>query len=496
MRYYIFMQRTPYNHKSGSIMLLALVFGAIFFTVFSGLSGYVLSENNFEIANRAKSNALSIAEAGVEYYRWHLAHFPNDLQNGTGLPGPYTIDYNDPEGGVIGTYTLDISGTQSCGKTTSIDIKSTGVPEAYPNISRTIVAHYAQPTVAQYSYVINGSVWAGPDRIINGPYHSNGGIRMDGTANAPVTSSVSSWDCTRNFGCVPDQWVNGVFGSGDNQNLWKYPTPQIDFNAISANFSSLRSIAQTQGLYFPRYSTGSSRASHRGYLLDFNGNGTITVYKVTRTYTLDALPVDATSDFGWNDHTVIASDTLMGTYTIPADCALIFVEDNIWVEGVLSRKVTLVSANIDTAGIETDAVLKNSITYNSPSAGLTLMAQNDVLIGADSPEDMTLYGIFVAQNGAFGRNGYACTSFWDWETRTFVQGYLEYSQKNSLSMYGTVVSQKRTGTQWSGTPTCGNTFFSGYATRTNSFDRSQFINPPPFTPTTSSTYKFIDWRQE
>ncbi len=98
----------------GSIMLLALVFGAIFFVVFSGLSGYVIAENNFEAFHRARSEAFSIAEAGLEYYRWHLAHFPSDLQNGTGQPGPYTIPYDDPQTGKeIGTYTLNINGNQS-----------------------------------------------------------------------------------------------------------------------------------------------------------------------------------------------------------------------------------------------------------------------------------------------------------------------------------------------------------------------------------------------
>ena len=94
-------------------MLLALVFGAIFFTVLTGLSGYVLSENNFELAKQAQGQALSIAESGLEYYYWHLAHFPKDLQNGTGHAGPYAIPYDDPQGGQVGTYTLDITANQS-----------------------------------------------------------------------------------------------------------------------------------------------------------------------------------------------------------------------------------------------------------------------------------------------------------------------------------------------------------------------------------------------
>jgi hypothetical protein len=108
---------------------------------------------------------------------------------------------------------------------------------------------------------VNDSVWAGDDRVINGPYHSNGGVRMDGTANAPVTSSLSSWLCTDDFGCSHNQTKDGVFGSGPNQDLWSYPTPQVDFSGIVADFSALKTKAQASGLYFTRYSSGSSNNS-------------------------------------------------------------------------------------------------------------------------------------------------------------------------------------------------------------------------------------------
>jgi len=469
-------------------MLLALVFGAIFLTVFSGLSGYVLSENNFEINKQAQGQALAIAEAGLEYYRWHLAHFPNDLQDGTGHAGPYVIPYDDPQGGQVGTYTLDIVGNQSCGQTTSINIKSTGIPVDYPNVSQVLIARYAKPTVAQYSYVINASVWAGPDRIINGPYHSNGGVRMDGTTNAPVTSSLSSWTCTGSFGCTPNKSVKGVFGGGSNKNLWKYPTPQVDFNAISANFSSLKSIAQVQGLYFPRISSGNSGSSaHKGYHITFNGNGTITVRKVESTKWLESVPIDGSSNgYFVRDYTLIGKQTLIGTYAVPSNCGLIYIGDNVWVDGTVAHKVTLVSAIVPSTGVKTNAILDGNITYTTPSAGLTLIAQNNVLIAPNSPYDMALDGIFIAQSGAFGRNYYSCNR------------YPNYSQKGTLTMFGSVVSNKRTGTKWSNGAAlyCGKPYASGYAQRSNSFDRAQFSNPPPFTPDTSSNYQFVSWRQE
>ncbi len=464
-------------------MLLALVFGALFLTVFSGLSGYVLSENNFEVAKRAQSEATAIAEAGLEYYRWHLAHFPNDLQNGTGHAGPYVMTYADPEGSTVGTYSLDILGNQSCGQTTSVDIRSTGAPADVANVSKTLIARYAQPTVAQYAYIVNDSVWAGPDRVIKGPYHSNGGVRMDGAANALVTSSLSSWTCTSDFGCSPNQTKPGVFGSGSDQELWNYPTPQVDFDAIAANFTTLRSIAQSNGVYLPRYSSGNanSAAYHKGYHLIFNANGTVTVERVTSTSKLTATPLNSADSSA--DYSLIQNETMYNTYTIPSSCGLIFVEDNAWIEGVVPSKATVVVANVSDQGVTSEAYLHGNLSYSSTAAGLTLISQNDILITPDSPQDMTLEGIFVAQGGAFGRNYYSCAT------------YPSYSQKGTLTMLGTTVSNKRTGTQWSGSA-CGKSYSSGYATRVDSFDRAQFAEPPPFTPILSTDYQFIDWRQE
>ena len=462
----------------GYLMLLALVFGAIFFIVFGALSSFVLTENRSESAAASKAKALGIAEGGLEYYRWFLAHNPGNLQNGTGHAGPYTASYADPEGGNMGTYTLSISGNQSCGQTTSIDITSTGKPSDNLGVSATLIARYAQPTVAQYAYILNDSVWAGSDRVIYGPYHSNGGIRMDGTANAPVTSSLSNWTCTSSFGCNSNTTEPGVFGAGPNQSLWSYPTPQTDFSAIAANFSSLKSSAQTSGIYLPRYSSGNSNnASYwRGYHLIFNSNGTVTVNRVTSTTQLNVTPVNSADPT--TDNTLINTESFYATYALPANCGLIYVEDNTWVEGVVPGKVTLVVANVVTAGVSPNAMLTDNITYANASSGLTLIAENDVLITPDSPMNMSLNGIFIAQNGAFGRNYYGCNN--------------AYEPRTALTIHGTTVSNKRTGTKWLN----GCNPDAGYQTRTDAFDRTLSTDPPPFTPNTSTDYVFVDWKQK
>jgi hypothetical protein len=485
-------------------MLLAIVYGAVFVTVLGALASFVLTENRVQSNATSAARATAIAEAGVEYYRWFLAHYPSDLRNGTGQAGPYTIPYADPEGGSAGTIELAVTGNSSCGVVTSIDIRSTGTPTEDSRVSRTVTARYARPTVARYSYVLNDSVWAGEDRIINGPYHSNGGVRMDGTANAEVTSSLASWLCTSSFGCSSGWggWptVAGVFGDGPNQGLWEYPVPQVDFEGIAADFGSLKSIAQAQGRYLPRFSSGSKTSSSywRGYHLVFNGNNTVTVRRVSAAATLYVTPINPAdydesgeSESGYaRDRSLISSESFYTTLTLPSDCALIFVEDNVWIEGTIDRKVTVVAANVVTTGVAPDAILPANITYAQTDGtdGLTVLAENNILIAPNSPENMTLNGIFVAQGGAFGRNYY-------WRSSGDKRCNTSYEDRGTLTILGTTVSNIRTGTRWTGVD-CGTNDTAGYQTRIDAYDRNLSTDPPAFTPETSSDYQFVDWREE
>lgn len=484
----------------GYLMLLALVFGAIFVTVLGALAGSTLSQNRAQIESIGRSEGVDIAEAGLEYYRWHLSHFPSDLQNGTGHAGPYTISYADPEtGAVTGTNTLTIVGNTACGTVKSIDITSKGTPSDGSSASATLFARYAAPSVALYSYILNSTVWAGADRVISGPYHSNGGVRMDGTANSPVTSSLSSWLCTTSFGCdgtgsnpPANSTQNGVFGSGPNKTLWTYPSPQVDFAAIAANFATLKATAQSSGLYFPRISSGTTgNNANRGYHLIFNSNGTVTVKQVTTETNVPSIPVDnQTVTKPQADYTLISAETTLGTYTLPATCGLVYVEDNTWVEGVIPSEVTVVAANVVTSGVTPNVMLPNNITYSNVSgvSGLTVISANDVLITPNSPMNMTLNGVFIAQGGAFGRNYYGLDS-----TGSYYTCPNSYEPRGTLTIHGTTVSNSRTGTKWSNGCPSGS---AGYQTRIDAFDRQLSTNPPVFTPTTSTTFQFIDWRQQ
>ncbi|MEQ1678970.1 MAG: hypothetical protein ABL876_19900, partial [Chitinophagaceae bacterium] len=317
--------------KKGVFVLMMLVFSGIFLLLVSALGSLIISEQKLSFAKQNREQAFRIAETGIEYYKWFLAHFPTDLQNGTGAPGPYVVSVSDPEGGIIGSYSLNVTGTSQCGIISAVDIESTGETVTDPTLKRTLVGRYARPSVAEYAYIINSGVWAFSDRVISGKYHSNGGVHMDATINAPVTSAVATWLCTSTFGCSPSTNQNGVFGTGNNQTLWSYPVPQIDFNGISVDLANMKTYAQAQGLYF-------APLGNYGYHVTFKSDGTIDVFNVTGTTQVWGY----SSQDGWvQERPVISAETLVGNYVIPSACSLIFVEDTLWVDGVVSGKRTI-----------------------------------------------------------------------------------------------------------------------------------------------------------
>lgn len=458
--------------KNGYFVVLILVFGSIFFVMLTSFMGLVIKQKVIQTVKQNEERALGIAEAGLNYYKWYLAHNPNDVTNGTTTPQPYVIPYEDPEGGAIGDFSLEVTSNEACGDTMSVDITSTGYTYDDPTRTRVLYARYARPMVTEYAYIINSNVWAGSDRTIVGPYHSNGGVRMDGTNNSTVTSGVETWSCTSSFGCSPTQTVDGVFGAGPNSALWTFPSAPINFVGITLDLANMQTKAAAVNRHF-----GSS--GDYGYLVEFLSNNTFNLSRVTGTQSYDGY----TSESGWQtERHVITSTVFVGNYSVPNECGLIFIEDKVWLEGELSSKVTIAAADVDTIGVDPSIILNGSITYSGTEGGLLAIAEEDVLIGVDVPDDMSLYGIFVAQNGRFGRNHY---------TSSLPSSLDAYRFRNSLTMHGTIVSNGRVGTKWSS----GGVWSSGFGTRYNSYDRDLVEDPPPLTPEVSDTYQFIQWRE-
>lgn len=473
--------------ERGYFVFLVLVFSAVFLTVISTLAGFIFIEKKVSLADENREKALHVAEAGLEYYKWHLAHFPTDLKDGTSGAGPYVHTVPDPEGGTLGSFSLVITGASYCGTVASVTIASTGWSAANPALKRTLVAVYQRPSVAQYSTIVDANVWAGSDRIIQGPYHGNGGVRMDGTHNATVSSGVATWLCTSQFGCSGNQTQNGVFGAGSTPSLWSFPVPPVDFDGLSVDLAQLKGYATSSGIYL-----GPSGAY--GWRITFKSDGSIDARKVT-----DATQVwGYSTDDGWQqERSVIATVGSVTNYAVPTSCPIIFVEDNVWVDGVVSGKPVITAANVTTAGVDKSVIVNGNLTYAHTSGdGITVIGEDNVLIGLATPDTMEIHGVFIAQNGRFGRNHY-CQNECDGShsgSEGLPSALDQYVTRATLSTFGTVVSRGRVGTKWtSGSPPV---FISGYAQRNDSYDRSLAVSPPPFTPSTSDDFEFSSWQEQ
>ena len=86
------------KNKQGNILLFVMIFGTITLSVIIlGIAGYAISENSASHKKHNRELALQIADAGINYYRWHLAHAKTDYYDGNAstTPGPYIHSYAD-----------------------------------------------------------------------------------------------------------------------------------------------------------------------------------------------------------------------------------------------------------------------------------------------------------------------------------------------------------------------------------------------------------------
>jgi hypothetical protein len=469
------MHTRPISHERGSVIVISVVFMGVFAILLASLLEYLLVQHRWVAHTTEKERALQIAEAGIEYYRWRLAHFPNDITDGTGGPGPYVHTFDDPEEGPIGEFSLQVGGEVLCGQAQVVIATSTGYTYNDPTNTRTIVVRIARPTVADYSYLVDANVWAGSSRTIIGPYHSNGVVRMDANNQSVVTSKVDTTSCSGAGlgGCSGT--INGVYGAGTNPQWWRWAQPDISFSNFDFDFGEMEDLATSDGIYLPKISNDTSIY---GYYLELKANKTVDIYRVTSvSWVTSETPGSQTISFPELLGSVTTKRQFIENRAIPQSCPLIYASDRTWLEGQVGGKVTVVANDVGAAS--PDLFLQDNITYSTSSGadGLTVLAERNLLIPLYVPDNMTISGIYFAQKGSYGRPHYGSVS----------STYNPYRTQSSLTTNGTVVSKLRTGTQWSDG--------QGFTTRNDYYDRNLAKSPPPLTPFTSPDFRFIEWRE-
>lgn len=442
------------NTKGAGMMIFILVFGSVSLTIIIlGVATYGLTEHRASLRKHVRDQAFHVAEAGAHYYRWHLAHDPEDYQDGTGEEGPYLHNYEDKDGNIVGQYVLDI--VEPLDGSTVVTISSTGWMLTHPEVQRTVRIRVGFPALTDYAFVQNADLNFSETTEIHGKVHSNGDIVFDGTTDASVNA------------------VGTITGSGGPQAFWNFPVPWIDFNGISADLSDLQTMAQSGGIEL--LSSGDE-----GYYIEFLADGTFDLYRV------DSVTCYYGLGYVWNWWWVgdihcydIDQTTFIQNYAIPSNGA-IFVDDHVWVDGVVNGRVTIGVRRLpDVPSKYRNIYISGNLTYLEQSSDdvLGLIAQGNIIVPKNVPDDMTVHAAALSQNGQIYRPYYDPSFYGD-------------SVRNSLLFFGSQISFAGGGWKY----VSGGTVVSGFVNTTHTYDGNLRYLPPPGFPV-GDTYDLISWEE-
>jgi hypothetical protein len=531
--HFIKEERKKRRKEEGDILVSVLVFAAIAVTILTGLTNWGASLLVGIRTTAAKEQAFQIAEAGIDYYRWHLAQYPTDYQDGTGKVGPYNHNFYDKNNNLIGGYSLTI--TPPPLGSTKVVIVSTGTTTANKSVKRIVQAIFAEPSLAQYAEVSNDYVYFGTGTTVNGPITSNRGIHFDGTSTNIVSSALATdTDPDQNPaiyypGCNPYpscavEW--GVWTDvppADNQPPGsivtntqvfragrQFPVPATNFAGLLLNLKALSDITVVGGVCSASNGcwpvlTGSNVGYHIVFQVS-NGSTTYNMYKVTSQQATPGnycgpdsrynptayseMNYNGTQNTGtnwgtWSINGLVgsnqtgASESLVAgsPFSIPLN-GIIFVADDVWVDGTISNaRLTIASGNIGASSPNnyTNINVNTNLKYTNTNGNdvIGLIAQGNVNVGMVSDDNFEIDAALVAENGRVGRFYYNSSC--------------SYSSRNSLTLLGMIVTAIRYGFAYSDN--------TGYLNRSINYDVNLLYAPPPNFPLASTQYQMISWKQ-
>lgn len=477
------MSNTRNHSKIGQVAIQVLVFSAVSIIMMTGFILWAETNINLVFRDSDSATAFMVAEAGIEYYRWHLAHDQADYQDGTGQPGPYVHNYYDKDGNLVGTFTLDIV-PPSVGSTV-VTIHSTGRITANPATEKIVEARLAIPSFAKYAAVVGSDVRFGAGTDLFGPVHSNGGIRMDGVAHNVVTSALGQYDDPDHSGSdefgvhthvapqdpfppavVPSR--SDIFMAGR-----QFPVAPADFSGITQDLAQMKIDAQASGSYW-------GPSGDNGYEIELHTDDTYDVYVVNSEVSPPSGCYNLLGQSGWgtwsvNTRTFISNNPLPGN-------GIIFIEDDAWVSGQIdTARVTIASGRFpDNPSTRSSITTNADLLYTNYDGQdiISLIAQENMNVGMVSDTDLRVDAALMAQNGRVGR--YYYRKPWGSYNRC-----APHHSKNSMTSYGMIGSFKRYGWAYSDN--------TGYTDRIIIYDANLLYAPPPSFPLTADYYTPISW---
>ncbi len=516
-----------YLNQKGNIYIPVLIIITLFVSLGITATTYVMNQAKLANQFRDKEIAFQMAEAGVEYYRWHLAHDQDDYQDGTGAPGPYVHTYTDTLGNELGSFTLDI--TPPPNGSTVVNVDSTGSLVGQTSPTRTLAVTMGIPSFTEFAVAANDNMRFGEGTEIYGPVHANKGIRFDGYAHSLMTSSADVYNDTDSDDCTAeDEWAvhtcltpadpapptewplrTDVFGGGRRVDV-----SSISFTSITDELDKMEKAAGTNGILL-----GSSGVE--GYYVHFNPDSTLDIYKVDSQKTCRR-QICIWLFCWWSNYTshnlYSYDEDNLSAFTIESqssvgmpmpDNGLIFLGDDVWVDGQINGdRITVVAAEHPLATGNANLIVNKDLLYTNYDGtdAIGLIAQNNLFAGFFSEgsfsgtaddQEMRIDAALIAQNGMVGRLNYGKSSNTDYVDEDGNSCGNDNAHRNTLTNYGALASNRRYGFAYVGNNyNCG-TFdhASGYCTRNLHYDENFYFGPPPFFPSTGR-YEIITWHEK
>lgn len=502
------------------MLILTLVTTGLFMVLLMGAITTTLLQQKLNIRKVASAQALHIAEAGVNYYRWVLYHDHEEYCNKEtckpapdyGPYGPYA--YMDSAGeNITGYYELYITPPALNGSTI-VKIRSVGWEASHPTIKRTIEVNCGIPSWSTYSTLGNSSIRFGEGTEVWGPIHSNGGIRFDGVAHNLISSALlnyddpdhcevelrwtgSNWVCDLNineFGVHTHVAPTDPYPDGNNppENVpdrtdvfiagRQFPAPVISFNLLNSYISDTYAKAtSSNGILFDGANTGTadpySVATFRGCAASGNScdEGFHIRLRTDNTFDIRGVSRVYASCGGSQSNSIFTEEATIRNYAIPLN-GVIFVKGTLWVDGQISgSRVTILAFEDPLTGSTADININNDVLYTNYDGtdSIGLIAQNDINVGQYSDDNLRIDAGMIAKTGRIGREYYpsTCTNY----------------IRDTITVFGSLATNNRYGFAYvDGT---------GYQIRNLIYDNNLTFSPPPHYPTTGE-YTFISWREE
>jgi hypothetical protein len=458
--------------EKGSALLYALVILSAGAIIMVSSVQYITAQIKYSFYQKASEEALRIAEAGGQFYGWYLtkntvgksweeiyAFLTEETLLGRATGGT-EIAYKNLENEIIGSYILQVDKMPAKGSTV-IEVSVIGKVKESPLVERKLKFQYRLPTWCEYAVLTNEQAVYDAQTQIYGRIFSNEGVHFDGVAHGGILSAKETYHDTETDMEKPGVWTSWVneYNSDLASQVFlagkKYPSLPKDFSDIDENLSLLKTVAENESTYFDNAGAGR-------YLV-LRGDK----FDIRQVVSRDA-----------NNEPIFAEENAWSLDNDLPDEGVIFVENNLWVEGELGetnsgRRLTVVAANL-AAGEKANVFIGEDIIYGDSSqegnTALGIIAQKDIEIIKDSPDSLRIDGALLAVEGQIGREDYSRECECDAEACE--------DHKDTITFWGSLISQKPY--KFSQTDSChGET---GYATEIIYFDNKLTHNPPPYFP--------------